>query len=271
MMLAAMALFLMGSMVGPIFLLLVILLLALRPAGKARERRRPPSRPRFRIGYGTSAEYLNKVLTKAMKKIANSTWLHDQLSESLSSAEGGERSVIQSMNLDSMEFSLTGSAPVVNKLQLQTSIAGDFVEISFTFRPEITVDVDMNVKIPVINNVMCVGTRLCLHRLVGCLRFEIPEKKGCGMIEIMKTTKVECDVGARVTDTHCISTEYLGPLWTALTDWLHNYLYGAKFRIEIDKSLNGRSERHPGRRSLPRMRFRLRRSMDWSIDPFGGF
>jgi hypothetical protein len=244
----------------------LILLSVGRDEDRGLTNRRP--KPRFKIGHGSTAEYLNKLLKKAVGLIASSNWVHEQVAESLRSVVGDENSTIQSMNLDSMKFCLEGSAPVVDKLQLQTSVSGDFVEIAFSFSPELVVDVDVNVRIPVINNIVCVATRLCLHRLIGCLRFEMPEKKGYGVIQVMKTTKFECDVGARVTDSRCISTEYLGPLWATLTNWMHSYIYGAKIRINVDKVLNPPHDHHHGRRSLGKNPFRVRHHFEWSIDPF---
>ena len=236
-----------GAVAGCLSLILILMILG---ASKNRKRKFFGLTHRaFIFGSEASAAYLNRIMRKGFPRLKTSPWLRRKIAKRIWLL-GTEGSVIQSIDMESIDFKINGFPPIVDALKLHTSVKGDFVEFSLQFEPQLVVEADIEVRVPVIGNTVTLGTRISVNKFVGSMRMTVPERVGRIELQLTEKTKIDCHVGARLGHNIVnIRTENLGPLWTAIKDVVHGYLHHIKIGIKIEEMLEEK-RRPPAERKI---------------------
>lgn len=218
----------------------------------------------YKIGTVSRATYLNKVLNKVYPMIVDQEILLPYMSKKISKLAKDDSS-IKRIQLDSITFE--GTPLVVDDCKVMTSVMGDYIEINFHFEPLLSIDADIDIKIPYLNNVITVGATIKLQKIIGCIRFMIPEKKGNITFQIMEQSKVFCHAAARFGYNLNIKTEILGFVWTYLTNWVQKMVYKYKMHINIDKYIYQERDNKKNMNRPKRNRKIFRMYSDFSFSP----
>ena len=228
--------FLIGILFGFIFFILIILIISNYYSKKYNRDHLICSPLKKSIKFGTKAtvQWINIIFEKIQNIFLKETFLIKQIQKILNSIVK-EDSTIQSLKLFNLKF--LNHSPKIISTYLKQSQNCESILFSFEFMPELIVEVDSIIKIPIINHELNLEINSIFHGLSGSLILTIPENKGPIILKFKKDLNILFDIGADLENLLNINSDTLGIIWLKITNWIHLKIQKTIITIFIEEHL----------------------------------